>query len=123
VAAGCIHLANTKPCEQHRKEKLRDPMDSTSNTGIHSQTFRIYFNRWNDAPLIWSVDEGSQATERIVREVRFDNVSGVTRTGPGDNVRSPTAWIEVEGRLSIADEIATFRPARQTLRMPKSRAA
>ena len=97
-------------------------LTSFSNFG-KAETYRIYFNRWNDAPLIWSVDEGTQATERIVREVRLENVTGVTRSGPGDNVKSPTVWIEVEGRLTIANEVATFRAAGRTVRMPRSRAA
>jgi hypothetical protein len=72
-------------------------------------TYRIYFNRWRDAPLIWSVDEGTQATERNVREVRFDGVTGRTNTGPGDNYHSPTVWIEVEARLEISGEVAILR--------------
>jgi hypothetical protein len=85
------------------------------------KTYRIYFNRWADAPLIWSVDEGTQATERNVRGVRFDNVSGRTCSGPGDNVKSPTVWIEVEAVLTIAEDIAMFSQPRR--RSALSRAA
>jgi hypothetical protein len=71
-------------------------------------SYRVYFNRWADAPLVWSVDHGTQATEINVREVHFANVNAVTRSGPGDNVQSPTVWIEVHGRLQIHNDIATF---------------
>jgi hypothetical protein len=45
-------------------------------------TYRVYFNRWADAPNVWSVDSGTQATETNVREVHLEDVTGVTRSGP-----------------------------------------
>ena len=30
-------------------------------------------------------------------------------TGAGDNVNSPTAWIEVRGMLTVTGEVATIR--------------
>ena len=74
-------------------------------------TYRIYFNRWNDFPLIWSVDDGSQANEKIVSQVILDEVEGRTMTGQGDNVNSPSAWIEATGVLTIQGETATIRRA------------
>jgi hypothetical protein len=84
-------------------------------------TYRVYFNRWADAPLVWSVDHGTQATEVNVREVHFDGISGVTRSGPGDNQSSPTVWIEVHGRLQVHNDIATFH--REAAWAPDKRAA
>jgi hypothetical protein len=92
-------------------------------TPARTRTYRIYFNRWNDKPLIWSVDEGTQASERIVREVRFENVCGRTHSGPGDNVKSPTVWIEVEAELTIADDVAMFRPPAAARSLLRTRAA
>jgi len=71
-----------------------------------TMTYRVYFNRWQDAPNVWSVDDGTQATERTVREVRLHNVSARTRFGPGDNQKSPTVWIEVQGELVVSNGVA-----------------
>lgn len=34
--------------------------------------WRIYFNAWQEAPLLWSVDQGTQETEIKVEGVRID---------------------------------------------------
>lgn len=73
--------------------------------------YRIYFNKKADFPLVWSVDEGTQATERIVRKVVTRNVRTFTDSGPGDNINSPTVWISVEdGHLQIIDDVAYIMP-------------
>lgn len=76
-------------------------------------TYRVYFNRWKEFPLIWSVDNGTQETEQNVAEVIFDGVEGRTASGPGDNENSPTVWIEATGTLSVSGAVATIRRALQ----------
>lgn len=74
---------------------------------VNEVRYRQYFNRKSDWPLIWSVDEGTQATEKIVKRVITRGVRTYTETGPGDNQNSPTAWIVIEGgRLQIIEDIA-----------------
>lgn len=73
---------------------------------------RFYFNRWADAPRIWSLDLGTQETEKNVRNI---DVRGCTlRTGcdptvqPGDKTR-PKVWLETDDVQKIIigpDEIA-----------------
>ena len=75
-------------------------------------TYRVYFNRWNEFPNIWSVDQGTQETEITVAQVQMEGVSARTMTGKGDNVNSPSAWIEVCGRLTVSDGTATIRKSR-----------
>lgn len=76
---------------------------------LQAMIYRVYFNRWAEAPLIWSVDCGSQESERTVREVILKGVSGRTRSGAGDNVQSPTVWLEVDGQMEITGDVATIR--------------
>jgi hypothetical protein len=70
--------------------------------------YRIYFNRMNDVPLVWSVDEGDQASEINVREVRIfaGQVSSCVNLGETDAENRPKAWLEVDGELRIEDGIA-----------------
>lgn len=78
----------------------------------NDSTYRVYFNRWNEYPNIWSVDQGTQETEVTVSQVHMEGVSAKTMTGNGDNVNSPSAWIEVRGRLTVSEGTATIRKSR-----------
>lgn len=71
------------------------------------KTYRIYFNRWAEAPQIWSVDEGDQSSEINVINVVFKDIEGLTKYNPnGDNTNTPRAWFEVKGKLTISGGIA-----------------
>ena len=65
--------------------------------------YRIYFNRKEDAPQVWSVDEGSHASEINVKGVRI--VGAVVHTGQNLEAEypEPKAWMEVEAVLAIGD--------------------
>ena len=77
--------------------------------------YRLYFNRCEDFPQIWSIDEGDISTEV--------NVSGFG-LGPGvgardgcapdfaaiDVVREPKAWVVIEAdRVLVERGVALFR--------------
>lgn len=66
--------------------------------------FRVYFNRHGRDP--WSVDEGTQATERCVEGVvlcgcfwRTQTLTPVERSTI-DPEFTPSAWIEVEAQAA-----------------------
>lgn len=61
-------------------------------------TIRIYFNRKEDAPYVWSVDWGDISTERHFMTVTVEG--SVTLTScydpTKDNVGEPRAWFEIK---------------------------
>jgi hypothetical protein len=81
-------------------------------------TYRIYYNRASDWPQIWSVDEGSQATEINVQGFELSEVSAGAVALPKearhpDNTVAPSAWLEVRNaRLDVVAGIAVFTPDR-----------
>ena len=42
--------------------------------------YRVYFNSRADFPLVWSIDDGTQATERLVRQIEIHGCTIVART-------------------------------------------
>lgn len=71
--------------------------------GIRS--YRVYFNRAEDAPQIWSIDEGTVASEINVLSVKVQ-APGFTRSNLDAQFPEPKAWIEVDGHLSIVNGVA-----------------
>ena len=76
-------------------------------------TYRLYFNRCEDFPQIWSVDEGTIATEVNVigfvlrgcgaRDGRVEDFGAI------DAAREPKAWLLIEASsLVIERGIAHF---------------
>lgn len=59
--------------------------------------FRIYFNRKNEAPQVWSVDQGDQSSEINVKEWRLHrcNADSHYEASVKVNPDTPTAWIVV----------------------------
>lgn len=74
------------------------------------QLYRVYFNRLNEAPQVWSVDDGTQASEINVTAVSLVNCNAVTRCNLGetDTENKPKAWFEVVGELRIVDGVAVI---------------
>jgi hypothetical protein len=72
--------------------------------------YRVYFNRFNEYPWVWSVDNGTQDTEVNVMAVIIlppcVTTSHCLDEPPNDD--SPVAWIEVSGELEIVKDIAYF---------------
>jgi hypothetical protein len=71
--------------------------------------WRAYYNVAADAPFVWSVDEGTTATERRVRAIVIDGAVAVSRYDLSrDNVANPRAWFEIEGTLEVTAGLAKF---------------
>lgn len=72
--------------------------------------YRVYFNRTSDAPLVWSVDEGTQETEQNFESVTILNANVTSRWNPQETVNQfrPKAWLEVEGTLHVANGVAVI---------------
>lgn len=73
--------------------------------------YRVYFNRKNEAPQVFSVDEGDQSTEINVARVEGDRVSFRFHYDPAVKVNpdTPTAWMVVEyATLQVRNGCAHF---------------
>lgn len=70
--------------------------------------YRAYFNRANEAPQIWSVDEGTQVSEFNVSKVRFRNTEVETGQDLTETVNRdrPKAWVQGRGVLHVEDGVA-----------------
>lgn len=68
--------------------------------------YRIYFNRSSDAPLVWSVDAGTQDTEINVSRIEIHTPLESFYNGNKPNPDSPVAWFETEGLLICVDDTA-----------------
>jgi hypothetical protein len=69
-------------------------------TVTEPKTYRIYFNAHEEAPLVWSVDEGSLDTERKVTKVNVMVTSHTVHT----EGEEPRAFLVARGRLVISDK-------------------
>lgn len=79
-------------------------------------TYRIYFNAAE--PPCWSVDEGTRETEVCVQDIVTGDVTDLkfcTAQHRGV-VGPPSAWVEVEGILSLEHGWAMFRPIQEKKR-------
>lgn len=70
--------------------------------------YRIYFNTSDEAPFVWSLDEGTPETEQVVMAVIIlpPVVTTTHYSGEKRNPYTPTAWLECEGHLEIKNDIA-----------------
>lgn len=77
---------------------------------IPVKLYRVYFNRLNEAPQVWSVDEGTQKSEINVTGVLFTDCVSETKVDLEETVNRdrPKAWIEVRGTLQIVDGYAVI---------------
>lgn len=77
--------------------------------------YRVYFNRLNEAPQVWSVDEGTQASEVNVIAVSLVNCAAMTTCDLNETVNHdrPKAWFEVIGELHIVDGVAVIRGGKE----------
>jgi hypothetical protein len=76
----------------------------------------VYLNRFEDAPLVWSVDRGTKATEQRFSSVILAKVDGVSRLNlDADNVSEPRCWIEVRSdMLAVMGSVAIVGPNGQS---------
>jgi len=72
--------------------------------------FRVYYNRSEDLPFVWSVDSGTQEDEQTVMAIIILPPAVTTSQFNGErpNPDSPVGWFEVSGFLEIINDIAYF---------------
>jgi hypothetical protein len=71
--------------------------------------YRIYFNRKEEAPQVWSVDQGNQKSEINVSSVTLQVPSVFRYSGGERNNDTPVAWAECDGTLFVIDGEAVIR--------------
>lgn len=69
-------------------------------------TYRVYYNRALDYPQVWSVDEGTPASE--VTCIGFC-IDGPIARSHFQSSAQPCAWLEVDGTLTLEGGVAVFR--------------
>jgi len=67
------------------------------------RTYRFYFNRAEDAPQVWSVDQGTVATEINVLGVRT-LLTAVSRQDLDAQFPEPKAWMEVKDAILLVED-------------------
>lgn len=77
------------------------------------KTYRVYFNKKSEWPLVWSIDEGDQDTEINVKEVTiiasYSETRAIVNNGHIDTTNTPLAWLAVEAKgIRIVEGIATI---------------
>lgn len=75
--------------------------------------WRVYFNRQQDWPMIWCIDQGDISTQIRVHWVKIQGVKleGGTTISQKPTKRipnEPVAWFEVKGKLRITNGVATI---------------
>jgi hypothetical protein len=71
---------------------------------------RAYFNRHEEAPQVWSVDEGSHESEVCVQGISTLTV-GKSNYNPDAEFPAPKAWLEFHNAyLDIRNGIAYIKP-------------
>lgn len=72
--------------------------------------FRVYFNRKREAPQVWSIDEGTQASEiNVINFFTHGCPTSGRYNGEKANDNSPSAWMVVEADYYyIVEGIAHF---------------
>jgi len=66
--------------------------------------FRVYFNRKNEFPQVWSIDYGTQESEINVQRVELNGCNATTvykPEGVTDFNSMPCAWFEVEAGRAV----------------------
>ena len=74
-------------------------------------TYRLYFNCREDFPLVWSFDEGVGTHEYKVVDFKLHRITGNGVFDPhaGDNIKSPTAWVEITYAIAeVKDNVVHF---------------
>lgn len=68
---------------------------------------RVYFNKKNEYPLVWSIDDGNLDNEIKVSMVVCEALGWTIYNGEPANELSPVAWVEFQCSLfHIQDNIA-----------------
>ena len=69
--------------------------------------YRIYYNRGEEAPWIWSYDQGTMATETLLTEWRLHGCDVTSGRQSSDvhrtSVTEPHVWMDVDANLVKMD--------------------
>lgn len=82
-------------------------------------TYRIYYNRSDDYPVLWCVDEGRISSQIRVQSIRFCGVEAYTQNhkdspNGNKNQNEPHGWMQVDdAKLVICSGEAQFHPSSQ----------
>lgn len=82
---------------------------------MNPKSYRVYFNRQMDWPMIWCVDEGTVQSQIRCHWVDMSGAKsavGNTRIGPGKTKvipNEPYAWIDVVGVPYLDKGVVRFR--------------
>ena len=104
------------PAAAPRRASLQPPPSPYEPVNGNSATAPVAFNRCEDFPQIWSIDQGTTETEINVSGFRIDGHLSVTGgRAPDfqavDRVHEPVAWMALDaGSLRIVDGVAVFGP-------------
>lgn len=72
--------------------------------------YRAYYNRSEDWPWVWSIDEGTTESEQTVLAIFIlpPSVATTQFSGKPRSGAEPVAWLDVSGELEIKDGFAYF---------------
>jgi hypothetical protein len=76
------------------------------------KTYRLYYNYRSTAPVVWALDEGTQASEIHVQRIDVAPGCGITSHFSTDHVEgAPSAWFELTADCEIKGGVAYFTRA------------
>lgn len=72
--------------------------------------WRVYFNKFSEAPLCWSIDSGEGTEERKFQYLRIlgGDIKSNTDMANRGSEDKPCAWFEVHGLLKATGLSATI---------------
>jgi hypothetical protein len=83
-----------------------------SDWSYYHGPFRLYFNRHNEAPCVWSLDQGTQETEVNVEAIHLSNLPYLATEYFGKHSKDypdydqPSAVLHGVGLVRVVDGIA-----------------
>jgi len=68
---------------------------------------RVYYNRSQDFPFVWSYDKGDISTEKIVKDIKIFGCAVTSRfDSTKDNSIEPRAWFEVNcSNITVMNDV------------------
>lgn len=81
------------------------PLNSSAWASLsRPKNYRLYFNRKNECPQVWSIDEGDQSSEVNVQWFSLLGCTAASIYNHGvANEDTPVAWIAVKGTAEFRD--------------------
>jgi len=70
--------------------------------------FRVFFNTFEDAPLYWCLDDGTQDWQLLVKRIAIRPEVTLTDDVKDQGWPWPKAWFEGEGEVTITNGVAVI---------------